>query len=325
MSGVPPITRLHRPVTEILSEYALGQCDAADQAGARLSDPEDAEGLHDFRVAVRRLRSALRAYAHWLPLPKKHRKALGDLARSTNAARDAEVAAAWLAQQVETLEEHERGGMLWIIERLEAEKARGYAEHRRRIPPLWQRLTKQLHKDLGGTAAMGPTGREDFATATATLVLEAADHLERGLLSLEQQWDDNLAHAIRIDGKRLRYLLEPTIGVIPAAEAAVKAMKRFQDDLGDYHDGAVLLEQLPDLAVCAASERAAQLFEHQALPVLRSHIPADPLPGMAATARCIHHHHDELRHAIAERYLGEGRHRLLQSARDCAGQLIRAE
>ena len=42
---------------------ALGRLADAEEAAARLADPADAEALHDFRVAVRRLRSTLRLLA----------------------------------------------------------------------------------------------------------------------------------------------------------------------------------------------------------------------------------------------------------------------
>jgi CHAD domain-containing protein len=59
----------------------------------RALDPDDAEGIHDLRVATRRLRAAIDSYG--VAWPKKGMKALRrdvrDLFRATGPARDTEV------------------------------------------------------------------------------------------------------------------------------------------------------------------------------------------------------------------------------------------
>jgi hypothetical protein len=59
-------------------------------------------------------------------------------------------------------------------------------------------------------------------------------------------------HQVRIEGKRLRYLLEPLRGTPGAdAEEAVKGLKRFQDLIGEWHDA-----QSARLALAAAQVEA---------------------------------------------------------------------
>ena len=62
---------------------------------------DEAKGLHDVRVAVRRLRSWLRAYESEIgnTLRKKTKRRLRKLAKASNPARDAEVAVEWIAAQ----------------------------------------------------------------------------------------------------------------------------------------------------------------------------------------------------------------------------------
>ncbi len=57
-------------------------------------------GLHDLRVSLRRLRSWLRAYRPEVndTLRSKTRRRLNRLAQATNAAREAEVALAWIVE-----------------------------------------------------------------------------------------------------------------------------------------------------------------------------------------------------------------------------------
>ncbi|MBX6421399.1 MAG: CHAD domain-containing protein, partial [Nevskia sp.] len=77
----------------------------AQAAVARLGADRDGEALHDFRVALRRLRTAARAYGELAAelVPDKPRRKLKRLAADTNATRDAEVFAAWLQAQRKTL------------------------------------------------------------------------------------------------------------------------------------------------------------------------------------------------------------------------------
>ena len=84
----------------------------AARALERMEDPEDKEGLHDFRVSLRRLRSMMRAYRAQLKGSgaKRLRARVKTLASSTNLARDAEVAIEWLMGERDRLAEAERAG-----------------------------------------------------------------------------------------------------------------------------------------------------------------------------------------------------------------------
>ena len=108
---------------EAARRVALERLHAAREAAARLDDPADTEALHDFRVAIRRLRSTLRA---WRPvlgkgLRKRHRRALRALQGATGGGRDAEVALAWLGEQRSTLNATQRRGHDWLVARLDWE------------------------------------------------------------------------------------------------------------------------------------------------------------------------------------------------------------
>ena len=68
---------LLQPVGQAVCRIALTHLDAARAAHERLKDASDTEALHDFRVALRRLRSVLRAYRPWLKnIPRKLRRRL---------------------------------------------------------------------------------------------------------------------------------------------------------------------------------------------------------------------------------------------------------
>ena len=58
-----PDDLLDRPAPDAVRHVALDFLRQAAEARERLGDPSDAEALHDFRVAIRRLRSTVRAHA----------------------------------------------------------------------------------------------------------------------------------------------------------------------------------------------------------------------------------------------------------------------
>ncbi len=94
-----PDDLLDRPAEEAVRRVALRELERAELARAALVAGGDPEALHDFRVAVRRLRSLLRAFREEAgePLGKRLRRQLATLADDTNPGRDAEVAVTWVA------------------------------------------------------------------------------------------------------------------------------------------------------------------------------------------------------------------------------------
>src|SRR5262245_39952375 len=88
---------LAMPAPHAVRAVALARLDELRSSYDRFVDGDE-EGLHDLRVALRRLRSWLRAFRPEVndTLRKKTRRGLRDLADATNAARDAEVGLKWI-------------------------------------------------------------------------------------------------------------------------------------------------------------------------------------------------------------------------------------
>src|ERR1700739_69868 len=101
-----PTDFLDQPVERAVRVVALTLLRDAATTRARLIDPGDTEALHDFRVAVRRLRSWLRAYRPYLgdSVRDKNRRRLRAVARATSLARDTEVHLQWLHEQDPTFD-----------------------------------------------------------------------------------------------------------------------------------------------------------------------------------------------------------------------------
>ena len=88
----PPGDLLTRPARTAAALVGLALLDEARVGCGRLAAPDDAEALHDFRVALRRLRSVLRSFRSELgdAVSRKLQRRLRDVTRATGAAREGE-------------------------------------------------------------------------------------------------------------------------------------------------------------------------------------------------------------------------------------------
>jgi len=252
---------LSRPPEEGARRLALTYLDHAMAACPRLTDPADAEALHDFRVALRRLRSCLRAYGNYLEesVPRKLAKRLRRLASATGPGRDTEVQIAWLRDRRPELASSHRAGLAWLLARLEERRREAYDELRQEIDSDLPKIEEELRRRLSVYRAEvhldGTAPRSTFAEATAVILQAQVGELKVDLARVEGAGDHVQAHRARISAKRVRYLIEPLKEEIPETAPVVKHFKDFQDLLGDLHDAHVLETELETAAQAAAAER----------------------------------------------------------------------
>ncbi len=254
---------LSRPVPAAVALVTVALLDEARAAAARLDGREDPEALHDFRVALRRLRTLLRAYRQELGdmAPKKLQRRLRELTRATSAGRDAEVQLAWIASHRGELGKRLRTGMPWLLARLEERRAQAYAAIRGEVVQEFRQVERRLRRALNPTLVDPRPRGPAFGGAAARLIREHGATLEQELAAAQAARDDGSVHAARIAVKRLRYLLEPLAAETPAATPKVEQLKQLQDLLGELHDLTVLVRELGEAVAEAAAERARRLHE----------------------------------------------------------------
>jgi len=255
MTARPPLLDL--PVFEAASLLVREQSGTAAAALERMKDRRDVEALHDFRVAVRRLRSVLRAYRRWLgpAAGRKLRRQFRDLAAATNAGRDAEVQLAWLEGQRAALARGERCGLNWLVKRRRAARRAGYQSTRRHGREDFEKACERLTGRLGEGPGVTPPLREVYAP----LLREHAVALASNLAAVRGSADQSAVHATRIGAKRLRYLLEPLRAESATVKDMVRSLKVLQEVLGDLHDMHVLDAQLAVEMDVVATEKAHRL------------------------------------------------------------------
>jgi CHAD domain-containing protein len=237
-----PSDLLNRSAQEASRLLSLSYLDQIDSAHARLGNPEDQAALHDFRVGIRRLRSAVRAYRPELrdSIGGKMRRRLRSLARATNQSRDLEVQLDWLEKQRVLLGPEEVPGFYWLVGRLEDQKQETHHRAVTEVARRYQKAAARLRRSLGVLRIELQTGSverlDDFRRVTGGLVHRTVAELRDQLSQTQDAGDAGQAHRTRIAFKRLRYLLEPVARRNRRAGALIRRLKEAQDLLGEHHD-----------------------------------------------------------------------------------------
>ncbi|WP_194743923.1 CHAD domain-containing protein [Thermaurantiacus tibetensis] len=207
---------------------------------------EEPEGPHQLRVALRRLRVALRLFRPILD-PAEARalaETARDLGRLVSPLRDADV----LVPQILALAEEE--GQASLAEALRASHAATRAAVRRRL--LAARATGFAIRLLRLAALGGwqrPGARERLSLPFEAVVAPGLDRLWKDVRHRGNRLavlDPEERHELRKDLKKLRYGTE-LAGDRASARPFLAALKRLQEDLGEINDLAVLEAFAPDL------------------------------------------------------------------------------
>lgn len=319
MTDLPSL--LAQPAGPALASYALGLLDAAAAARDRLVVEGDSEALHDFRVAVRRLRSLLRAHRTRLDVSRRARRRLRELARATGGVRDLEVQLAWLKEVRPTLGTRERRGQAWLAARLTREERSARRRLLSDLPESFGRAEESLRKELTSRTMTPLLAEGEFGAAVAAQLPELTNTLKLSLAGIHSMEDQAEAHAARIAAKRLRYALEPVGDHLPeAAERAVE-LGLLQDVLGAMHDAEVLSG-----AIAVAVEKSGAAQGRRASKAVRRGQVAklakdavqrqrrrDPAPGLLALAAVLRAAEESHYRMLEQEWLGGRAQRLIEA------------
>jgi CHAD domain-containing protein len=221
----------------------------------------DAEGVHQARVATRRLRSDLRTFRSLVDRDWSSalRDELGWLAGVLGTVRDGDVLLARLRTDAAALPGDERRDTGAVLTTLDKERNEAYAAlldalRSRRYGNLLDALVAAANAPAFGDRAGAPA-----AEVVPELVRGPWKKLDERLEALGSAPSDEQLHALRIRTKRARYAAEAAFPVVgkPARELA-KAAARLQSVLGDLNDAVVTAARLEAWAVSARSPVAAR-------------------------------------------------------------------
>lgn len=228
---------------------ALAHLEDVRDARDRLDDASDDEALHDFRVALRRLRSWVRAFRPLLcdTLPRKAERRLKRIARGTGSSRDLEVHIAWIEHARGSMRGASREGSDWLLDLLRVRKAGCDAALRHAIDDEYDRAVECVESGLGRYVASVLEPEPPFAPAFAELVRKHTTTFAEAVGRVASIGDRAEAHAARIAAKRLRYLLEALECDRPAVHPIIGQLKALQDNLGELHDAQIFASEIAAL------------------------------------------------------------------------------
>jgi len=236
----PAASKLDRPALDVVARIARRQLRAADEAWQHVQSRHHEHALHDFRVALRRLRSTLRAYGAQFDdvLRKKDRRRLQRLADATSQARDAEVQIAHLRTLRADLGPNEQATVALLLRALRRRMRDGYAQANRVVSQLYPKTARAVCERLEDAATAD--GDPPFRSVLGLLLSGHARDLRPLLEQVPAIHDVQPLHQARIEVKRVRYLLEPIRRSLPGSALLIGRLSRLQDSLGELHDYQVL-------------------------------------------------------------------------------------
>ncbi|MGM3274461.1 CHAD domain-containing protein [Ralstonia sp. 24A2] len=257
----------------IVVEHVAALRDALVKLAAPRPSDED---LHQFRVTLRRLRSAWVTFASVLPeaFAAEWKPRLRALAASTGPVREWDVLLLdWLPAAQQSLAEEDEAGHAWLTAAITKAKA---ARNR-----SWRLLRAELASpDVLNTLA-------DLEKAVAPFRLEAeagpyADFAHAQARALRKRLIDRgrgpkraspaRLHRARITAKQWRYLYEAfylALGV-QAPKRCHAHLRKLQDALGEVHDADISLEHAAGVVKSAPPASIVSAF-HKRARVARKH------------------------------------------------------
>lgn len=219
---------------------------------------DDPEFVHQARVSLRRMRSAVRLWRREVAFPDALSAGLRWIAAELGAARDADVlVTATLPQLAARLPRSQSRALARLAQAADARRAAA-------------RLAARAAVGSGRAACLALAllrwGTSPSPSRTPMLRARALRHVRRArkrLLAAAEGFESlppEQRHRVRILAKRLRYAVDLYAVALPAPPVAKLGVRlsELQDRLGELSDGVVALHALSDLGATRALRAAAE-------------------------------------------------------------------
>jgi len=211
----------------------------------------DTEFLHDFRVATRRTRSILNQIKGIFPKSSldPFKKDFSKFGKMSNQMRDLDVYLLKEDQYRSMLPEHLHPGLDPLYESLAKQRQIELKELIKNLNSnFYNKLISDWEEYLQNSSNLEQTTNSNtqvFTLARIFIFKQYKKVVSNGE-KIDESTPDSELHQLRIECKKLRYLLEFFLSLFPQEEMAklIKQFKRLQDNLGDFNDLSVQQENL---------------------------------------------------------------------------------
>ena len=213
----------------------------------------DTEFLHDFRVAIRRTRSALTQIKDVFPgeIVNQYQTDFVKIGKSTNQLRDLDVYILNRKKYEEMLPMHLREGLKPLFSQLNRQRK---INHRKIVTVLdssfYKTVLISFETFLNSTDENGEDGTPNANIAIIDLSKKFISKRYRKVLKngrkINNTTPDSYLHELRIECKKLRYLLEFFSSLFQEKKInlLIKYLKILQDNLGSFNDYSVQQKML---------------------------------------------------------------------------------
>ncbi len=221
----------------------------------------DPEGVHQTRVATRRLRSDLRTFRPLLDRDwvQGLRDELGWIARILGDVRDGDVLLERLRRRADELSAEEQAAAERVLTTLQQSRDDAHAQlletlRSDRYVALLDRLV-----EAAGAPGFLPSADEAAGDAIPKLVRRPWHRLAKRAKALGDEPSNEQLHEVRIRTKRVRYAAEAAAPIVgKPARSFAHAASSLQDVLGDLNDSVVAARWLDDWAARSDDAEAAR-------------------------------------------------------------------
>ncbi|MFW2366336.1 MAG: CHAD domain-containing protein [Desulforhopalus sp.] len=206
----------------------------------------DTEFLHDYRVSLRKVRSVLSLFkgVYNGEETTSLKEEFSGLMRQTNLLRDLDVYLLNRSQYFQLVPDDTHEGLTILFDYISSLRRKEQKKVRKILRTKnYNQQMKQLKKLFADDSrlASGPKGGVDSLGYACRLVIKRYRKVCSIARTINKHTDDAVVHELRINCKKLRYLMEFFAPLFPASEikTLIKALKLLQDNLGNFNDYSV--------------------------------------------------------------------------------------
>ena len=211
----------------------------------------DTEFLHDYRICLRKIRSVLTLVKEVYPAEGtwRMRNILGDLARQTNRLRDLDVYLLARDEYLGLLPPELRPALEGMFEDFSAERDIEVQSTTLKIRAHSNRtLLRKIAAYFSEETAHKPSPSADIPVGqlVSRCIYKRYRKIREIAAGIGTETPDEVVHQLRIECKKLRYLMEFFSEIIPREDGAQmqKMLRRLQGQLGDFNDASVQRKSL---------------------------------------------------------------------------------
>ena len=213
----------------------------------------DTEFLHDYRICLRKIRSVLSLVKAVYPSEgtQRMREILGDLARQTNRLRDLDVYLLARDEYLGLLPPGLRPALDEMFEDFSSEREREVRRAASKIrAPASRLLLREMDEYFSEKTPHEPSPATDLPVGPLVFrrIYKRYRKIRAIAAGIGAETPDEAVHRIRIECKKLRYLMEFFTELIPKEEGAAmqRMLRRLQNRLGEFNDASVQQKSLLD-------------------------------------------------------------------------------